>query len=314
MFKRISWAVLLFLAIAGAAPAAVNSVAGLANPLDNAGVSARALAMGSAFVGVADDSSALLWNSAGLGGLRDPEIALHHNSWLAGILQETAVGVMPLGRLGGVGLSVNYVNYGTFAGYDANGERQGDYSANRFGFGLGWGKEFIPGLSAGAAIKGAMRNVDNNSSSDASADFGALWAPLPGLRLGVDVANLGTKVDGYNQALDIRVGASYLHRVAADNRLLLAASGTVEPQGVNRLHVGAEDLIHNFLALRIGYQANLAETQIQGLSGLTAGGGISFSGLGLDYAFLPYGDLGAAHRVSLSYKFGQAGMSPAAGN
>jgi hypothetical protein len=88
---------------------------------------------------------------------------------------------------------------------------------------------------------------------------------------------------------------------------LLALSGAIEPMGVNRVQVGAEDLIRKFLALRVGYQANLAETQIEGLTGLTAGLGVIYEGFGLDYAFLPYGDLGSTHRISLSYKFGQGG-------
>src|SRR6478609_4852854 len=104
----------VLLALAAPAFAAdnmVNSTASLANPLDNNGGGARALGMGSAFVGVADDSSALLWNPGALGTLKSAGIALHHNSWLAGIVQETLVGDLPMGPLGGFGASINYVNY-----------------------------------------------------------------------------------------------------------------------------------------------------------------------------------------------------------
>ena len=38
-------------------------------------------------------------------------------------------------------------------------------------------------------------------------------------------------------------------------------------------------------------------------SGLTAGFGFRISSLNVDYAFVPYGDLGNAHRFSLSYNF-----------
>src|SRR6185369_7483472 len=98
MNKRLMLVGLLGLGALGSPGfSAVSSVAGLANPMDNAGVSARAVGMGSAFVGVADDSSALFWNPAGLGGLDNVELALHHNSWLAGIIQETAVLALPMG-------------------------------------------------------------------------------------------------------------------------------------------------------------------------------------------------------------------------
>ncbi len=295
------------MAMAGHGFAAVNSVASLANPMENVGVGARALSMGSAFVGVADDSSALFWNPAGLGGMRDLELALHHNSWLAGIIQETAIAALPLGFLGGFGASLNYVNYGTFNGYDVNGDQIDSYSANRYGFGLGWGKELMAGLSAGAALRGGMRTINDSNYTDIAMDFGALWAPVPvkNLRLGLAYSNLGTAIASYGQAAALRLGGSYGMELSRTNQLLLAASGSFEPQGVNRLQCGVEDTIHSFLALRLGYQANLADTQIQGLTGLTAGFGVLYEGFCLDYAYLPFGDLGAAQRISLGYKFGR---------
>ena len=142
--------------------------------------------------------------------------------------------------------------------------------------------------------------------NDMSVELGALWAPVPHLRLGVDYSNLGTAVAGYAQAADLRLGGSYKAEISRTNQLLLAVSGSFEPNGVSRLQFGAEDLIHSFLAVRLGYQASLAETQIQDLTGLTAGLGLLYEGFGLDYAFLPYGDLGIANRISLTYEFGQA--------
>jgi hypothetical protein len=306
MFKRVvSVGILCLTALARPGFSAVNTVEGLANPLDNTGVSARAVGMGSAFVGVADDSSALFWNPAGLGGLKDVEIALHHNSWLAGIVQETGVVALPTRKLGVFGVSGNYVNYGSLEGYDSNGTQLADYSANRYGFGLGWGKELFEGWSAGVAVKGSMQTIDTASYSSLSADLGALWSPEKHTRLGAAYSNFGTQVAGYGTASAIRLGGSYLLDFAKSNQLLLAAGASIEPGGVNRLQVGAEDMMFSFLALRVGYQSNLAETKIQGLTGLTAGLGVRFDGFGLDYAYLPYGDLDNTHRVSLSYQFGQ---------
>lgn len=304
MLTRIALTFLLLLG--GLAPAAVNSVAGLANPLDNAGASARALGMGSAYVGVADDSAALFWNPSGLGGLRNTELALHHNSWLAGIIQETAVLALPMGGLGNFAASLSYVNYGNLPGYDDNGFQVSDYSANRYGGGIGWGKEVAKDIYAGASLKGALQSIAGSSTSDLSLALGALWVPRQDLRLGLAYSNLGTQVAGYSQAADLRGGASYSMPLSYSNRLLLALSGSFENRGVSRVQIGAEDMIHSFLALRLGYQLSLAETQIEGLSGLTAGLGVKYEGFGLDYAFLPYGDLGMAHRISLDYVFGQA--------
>lgn len=291
------------MALAGTVSAEVYSVASLANPTDNSGGSARALGIGGAFVGVADDSSALLWNPSGLSGLKKMEMALHHNSWLGGIIQETAVMALPMGPLGNFGASINYVGYGSIEGYDSSGTQVSSYSANRYGLGLGWGKEVLPGLSAGVGLKGAMRNMPTGSSSDVSGDLGVLWQPMKELRLGMALSNLGSSVAGYSQAAALRGGGSYLMKFSSNHQLLLAASAAFEPSGVNRIQLGVEDTLHSFLALRLGYQFNLADTQIQGLTGLSAGLGVTYNSFGLDYAYLPFGELGTSQRVSLSYKF-----------
>lgn len=296
------FAVFCLLAVSGRA--AVNSVASLANPLDNHGGGARALGMGSAFVGVADDSSALFWNPAGLSGLDGFEAALHHNSWLAGIIQETLVVGLPLGPLGGVGASLNYINYGSLSGYDDSGSRNGEYSANRYGVGLGWGLHLLPGLSVGIAVKGSVQTIADSSYSTVGVDLGALWQPWPRLRLGLAYANLSTQIGGYQAAAALRGGASYLLYFERDNQLLLAASASLEPQGVHRLQVGVEDRLYERYALRLGYQAVLTDNRVEGWTGLTAGLGVSGRSLSLDYAYLPFGGLGDAHRISLAVKFG----------
>lgn len=302
-------AVVLWSVVVSALPAVsavndVEDVAGLANPLDVTGGSARAVGLGSAFVGVADDSSAILWNPAGLGGLRGVHLAAHHTAWLADITQETVVAAMPLGSLGVIGVSGNYVHYGEFPGYDEGGVQVGDYAASRYGMSLGWGDEIVRTLQAGLAVRGSMQTADRITQSALSADVGALWSVTDRLRVGAVYANIGTAVAGYTLASAVRAGASYWMNLKASHRLLLAAAATVEPGGVNRLHLGVEDVFRSVVAVRLGYQANLAEDEITGITGLSGGLGVRYRGLGLDYAFLPFGDLGQTQRISLSYHFG----------
>ena len=291
------------LALLRPAGAAVYSVAGLAGPLDNGGAGARALGMGSAFVGVADDASALYWNPAGLGRLEHVTLALNHNSWLAGIIQENAELAMPAGVLGALAVSVDYINYGDLAGYDSTGTSTGSYSADRFGLNLGWGKELMPWLSVGAGFKGSQQNISGGSYSNLAADLGLLVKPARGFKIGLTYTDLGGQVSGYAQPADLNLGASFGFNLNRDNRLLLAASGTWENNGVNTLQAGLEDVIHDFLAVRAGYRGVSADTQIQGLTGLSLGLGLKLGRLGVDYAYLPYGDLGSTHRLSLTFAF-----------
>jgi hypothetical protein len=59
------------------------------------------------------------------------------------------------------------------------------------------------------------------------------------------------------------------------------------------------------LAFRVGYK--YGEEGAEGLTGLTAGGGYKWTVnrfvIGIDYAFVHYGDLGITHRISLTTNF-----------
>ncbi|HXC63827.1 MAG TPA: hypothetical protein VNZ67_05685 [bacterium] len=75
--------------------------------------------------------------------------------------------------------------------------------------------------------------------------------------------------------------------------------------------MGLEGGYQNLAAFRIGYLLNFQQDAWQGLSGLTLGGGVGLGPVKLDYAWLPFGDLGASQRVSLEYAFGAAPLGPA---
>ncbi|HJT24811.1 MAG TPA: tetratricopeptide repeat protein, partial [bacterium] len=80
-------------------------------------------------------------------------------------------------------------------------------------------------------------------------------------------------------------------------------SGDWEPSGVSRIQGGLEGTFARDYFLRLGYQGVLQDNQINGLTGFTAGAGLRIEQFRLDYAFVPYGDLGTSHRISLGYEF-----------
>jgi tetratricopeptide (TPR) repeat protein len=86
--------------------------------------------------------------------------------------------------------------------------------------------------------------------------------------------------------------------------------GTVEFQGINRFGVGVEYAYRSQYFLRAGYQFHEQVNEIQGLQDLTVGAGILWNGFQLDYAYLPYGDLGASNRISLNYIFPESAPPP----
>lgn len=294
----------------------INTAASLANPMDNLGGAARATAMGSAFVSVADDATALWWNPAGLASMTGAQIGIHHNAWLAGISQDAVVGALPVAGIGTFALSGNFANYGSFQGYDSSGNATSKFTAGSYGFGAGLGRELAPGFLGGFGLKGASEDLGGYHYSTFSGDLGFTWVPtsMPGLRLAADYSNFGNEMGGSTQASAGRVGASYLFGFAGSRSLLLALSGQLEPLGVSLVQMGTEATVVPALALRAGYQARSAANQAGGLSGLSMGLGFNLAGVSLDYAFLPFGDLGNAQRVSLTYQFARPSARTAAGH
>ena len=275
--------------------------AGQAMPLENLGASARAMALGSAFVSVADDSSSLFWNAAGLARMQTSELALHHNQWLGGIQQDTIVmGIYS--SVGSLGIAVNNVDYGSIEGRDASGALTSSYGGRETGITAGWGMPLSSNLMAGLSIKSTQQGIANSTYFAYSMDLGALWQWNAATSLGAALNNLGTSVSGSPKASALRLGGSWRTALGADNSLLLAAAGNIELAGTQKLELGAEDTAFKFLALRAGYEFSAVDNEIQGLSGLTLGLGFMVEDWVVDYAFLMYGDLGASNRISLAYK------------
>jgi hypothetical protein len=96
-----------------------------------------------------------------------------------------------------------------------------------------------------------------------------------------------------------------------DDRLLIGTDivmPIVPVDGVWHLNLGTEYLRwfdEQYAALRLGYRY---PTDLGSLASLTVGGGLGTQmpgvDLSLDYAWVPYGDLGAMHRIAITAAFG----------
>jgi outer membrane protein OmpA-like peptidoglycan-associated protein len=275
----------------------------IAMPLAQEAGTARATAMGSSVVGLSTlGVASLYWNPAGLAKMDNcMELGLYHNSGLGDTQNEKAAFGLPMGKLGSFAASVNYVDNGTFEGRDAAGNLTNSYKAGDMGGSIGWGKEWIPGLSAGVSAKYNQQTLANKVYEAYAATLGVLWNPISKLNLGLTYVNLGTEVVGRRLDSGWRAGAAY----DVNKNLLVAVAGEMRPDGsMDRADVGVEDYVAQDVALRAGYVYNFTDNELDGISGVTAGIGIKIvKDIILDYSYSPYGDLGSSQRASLTYKF-----------
>jgi len=280
------------------------------------GTSPRAIAMSESFGGVADDVSAIQYNSGGLGFLKKKEVTVMHALWFQDIFYDYAALAWPINGIGTVGLSFFYLNAGSFDkyGFDTFGNpvNMGQFTASSMAVGLAFSRPIVPYLSAGINIKMINESIESFSAGSVAVDIGALYkTPVKGLSVGLNVQNLGPSL-GFEQAfslpINVRLGLGYK---PADNiTVAMDYTQPIETAGV--WSIGGEYGYRDTLFVRMGYKYQGAVDYNQTYTGY---GPAVASGLGLglglklyknysaDYAYQPYGFLGTTHRISLSFKF-----------
>jgi len=251
------------------------------------GIGARAAAMGEAFTALASDGTALYWNPAGLTQAKTKEISATYNSWLEEIKQGYLSYIFPSSR-GGVGLGINYVDMGGLEGRDEQGNPTGSFTASDTHIFLGYAKR-LKNSSWGMTVGWLQDTIKEDKKNTFLANIGFLHPVSDRLSLGVVAQNIGSELGSDPLPLTLKLGA------AARLKQLTLALDIAGPQD-NEVYycLGAEWSLRNRLALRAGYKTNQDVGE-----GWSAGLGFKFSRRGLDYAYVPYGDLGITHRISL---------------
>lgn len=271
------------------------------------GVGARPLGMGGAFsaVDMGLDANAANWNPAGLARVDAPAVTTSYSSLFEDQRQGYVGYAGPLAGAGGTwGAGVNYLTVSNIE------KRAGDteapdstFSNQNYAAALSYARALGGGVALGGNLKYVRTALDSAKHSAMAFDLGALaGTPVEGLTVGGFVRHLGSNIGPDPLPLTFQGGAAYR---ALASRLLLAADLQMlatERRGAAGL--GAELWISPNLAARAGWRQQSASDRLNsGLVGFSTGLGFKFSRFAADYAFLPYGDLGNTHRVTLGLRF-----------
>lgn len=281
---------------------------------------ARFEAMGGSAFAMSDISS-LFHNPAGTALLSRQQAAMSHTELFADTRMETMGYVLPT-NIGRIGFSGLVLTQGALEGRNALGAQTGNFNASDLALGVSLSRPFQMGLTrAGANIKLVQQKIADETAQSWAVDVGVQRNLRTDLTLGLGVLNIGPKLKfiekPFNLPLTVGGGVSYL----------LGGMVTVTADIKHRIYdnrmtagIGTEFWVMPPLALRAGYLGILKEAldsdvqsssrKLDGsLKGLGAGFGFKISNLSgndflLDYALSPARDLGTAHRISFSLRFG----------
>jgi tetratricopeptide (TPR) repeat protein len=277
------------------------------------GAGARSLAMGAAFVGVADDASATYWNPAGLSQITRKELTLMRATLFADTTYDFYSFVMPSKKGGSAwGVSMTQLANSGFekvsTTVDPNTQAYTNVSSNgTFGVSesaMTWsyGRKVVDHVSIGTAINQIKRSVDTSSDSSMAADLGTLIDMKDGTRrLGMTIKNVYSKVSGDTDdtmPLMFRVGLSDQY---FKKRLLLALDIDKSINANPGYHFGGEFAFTKNFRGRFGVQGS----QATGLQETDVGFGYTIKSITLDYS-IGLHTLGSSTRMGLTWKFGRS--------
>ncbi|MCR4296542.1 MAG: PorV/PorQ family protein [Elusimicrobia bacterium] len=274
------------------------------------GAGARAIAMGEAHSAVADDATALYWNPAALTRIERRSVAVMHAPYLNTSYFDYAAYGQRLGKRAAFGASVRYFSAGRIAQTDEAGNDAGGLSPYDLALSLGFAYELtgaLDGYSAGVGAKLIQSRIVGTARTGA-VDAGLLSpALLDGrLRLGLTMSNLGGTLRYDREAQPLPFGAKLGGAYRAAENLLLSADLGVPGNDRPFAALGAEYRVRAAgawsFAGRAGFNSRTIGS-VDGFTGASVGAGIGFGLCAMDYAFLPLGATGQAHRLSLSYSF-----------
>ena len=277
----------------------------------NIGVGARTEALGGAFIGLANDYNAIIYNPAGLAFMEKSTVAFTHLNWIADTQINMANAVYGMKGIGVFGLVWENLNYGEIQGMDSTGTETNVFTPTDSFFGLSYGRKLNDNLSVGLTLKYIMSSIDTYKASAFGFDLGGLYkmtvAERP-LGIGLSVRNVGSKMtydtEGDPIPMYFGLGASYGVLVSDTNNIMALFDMGKASDTDFRFNVGIEYGFKDYLSIRLGYKAGGYD--VEGFAGGLGAGYTLSNGmrLQLDYSYgstiTEFKDI---HRISFSFSF-----------
>jgi hypothetical protein len=304
-------------------------------------VGAQAIGMGSAYVSLAKDASALYWNVAGIAALPQSEILADHTAWIADTKLDFAALVLPLGGFGTIGfsftsLSMSDMKVRTVEMPEGTGEY---FSAADMALGVSYARQLTDRFGVGFTAKYIQQTIWHESANAFAVDFGTTFKTdlFGGMTIGASLTNFGTsmtmsgidtrmfgrvdptkqgsndqipqdiEMNSWDLPLMIQLGVSTVPLQSENYRWTVAVDALHPSDDYESMNIGTEFAYDNALFIRAGYQSLFLKDHEGGLCfGLGVTSALLFSEntvIAFDYAYRGMGRLEGVNVFSLSVRF-----------
>jgi hypothetical protein len=296
-------------------------------------VGARATAMGGAVVGHINDASSLFWNPAGIVGVPSGSLFAAYTSWWASVGLSHAAFVYSISDVGSFGVSVTMLGMDPMAittELEPNGTGE-SFEARDLMVGLSYARRLTEDFSVGVTAKYVYQSIWHESASGIAFDIGTQYRiGIGDLTLAMAMTNFGGDMQMSGQDLDIQydasgdvpnnrlsparleseqyplplhfqVGLSMTVIDLEDVGVLLAVDVTHPNDTRERVNLGTEVRLLQYLFLRGGYRINYdIESGTMGAGVRVPAGDLRVC---FDYAYAIHDQLPDIHRISLGLDF-----------
>ncbi|MBU0579832.1 MAG: hypothetical protein KKA19_01535, partial [Candidatus Margulisbacteria bacterium] len=221
----------------------------------------RAMAMGGAFVAIADDLSAPYWNPAGLGLIKSHQLGTTYMSLFEMADRLSIDGVYHLKDYQG-SLGINYVQEGMqnipkTENMGGTGIQIGSFDEYKRAFNLGFGQEFQRNLYWGSNLRFLYNSLDTEIAYGGSWDLGFLWDTDHTLYVGIVARNIFSRLIWSTSEIEY-FDKKVIAGVAIKEKFfqipsVFAFDYEVNPNYKDKWYAGAEFwLVEDFFAFRFG--------------------------------------------------------------
>ena len=298
----------------------------------NVAMDARATALGEAFTAVDGEAASLFYNPAGMAHQKSfANVALGQVRWIADIKHNYgSVAFSPWeGDYGVIGIMVQAVDYGNLNMTVRSDNTQGYLDLGTFSpsgtmIGVAYARALSDMFAVGGDVKWVRQNLgegtigvdqtgaltsQSNASNLFAFDFGITYKTgFKSLEFGMVARNFSKEArfidEGFQLPLTFRFGLSmnvldFMDVKKDEHQFLLAIDAEHPRDFPERIKIGGEYLFMDILSLRAGF-ISLADEQkfSYGVGLQKALGGV---GLGVDYAYTPFGIFGNVQQFSFRF-------------